>query len=837
MHAPAPIAAPLIGAGPALSPAPAPYVRTSFTLDAAPVSATLRYTALGIVEPWLNGHRVGDEVLAPGWTSYRHRLLVSEVDVTALLVAGENALGAIVGNGWACGHLSWNMKRGVYHPWPAASLALRCTFADGSTTDIVTSPGWRVGTGAVLSDDLYDGEHYDARLCPDGWSEPGFDDSAWPPAAVADWDPATLEPRSCEPVRRTQVLAPVAITIAPSGATIVDFGQNLSGWVRLRVCGEAGRRITLRHGELLTPAGELETVNLRNARATDSYTLRGPAGEGSEGVETWEPRFTFHGFRYAEVSGWPGALTPDAVEAVVVHTDLTRTGWLETSDPLLNQLHENTVWGMRGNFVSLPTDCPQRDERLGWTGDINVFGPTAAALYDVRGLLGSWLTDVVAEHAALGWVPFYVPDVDGVRQAHTAVWGDVVVSLPYALYTEYGDPDVLRRTYPSMLAYVGTVEAELDDRGVWSSGYQFGDWLDPDAPADRADLAKADRFLVATAYFHRVCREVAEVAHLLGHDDDAARLDALARRVREGFRAEYVTASGRMVDESPTACALALRFGLLDADQERRVGAKLAQKVAEAGYHIATGFAGTPHVLDALVQTGHHHEAFRLLMQTTPPSFLYPITMGATTIWERWDSVLPDGTLHPASMTSLNHYALGAVTGWMHRAIGGLTPLAPGYARVRVAPLIGGGLTGARLVRDTPHGRVEVAWRLDDGHVTLDVTLPAGVTALVVPPGHPDGVQAEVTDGVHAWSYALPALDLPAVDLDSPLDDLLRHPGGWSVVEAVLLERFPFLTGRLTEPRPGGETGGRSVRWLLGNIPGMEAGTEGVVAAALARLA
>ncbi|MRX45218.1 alpha-L-rhamnosidase [Agromyces kandeliae] len=809
-----PTAARFIGAPEALGDA-APYLRFAFTLEEQPVAATLRTTALGIVEPWLNGARVGDELLAPGWTSYRHRVIVSDHDVTEAIHAGENVVGAIVGRGWAAGRLGWDGAAQYYTDRPAAWIELRLEFADGSQRTIDSSDRFRVATGAVLADDLYDGETYDARLEPTGWCAPGFDDSAWVPAEEREWDLATLEPRTAEPIRATEVLHPVEITTSASGARIIDFGQNISGWVRLRVDGPSGTELTLRHGELLTPDGELETVNLRSAQAVDRYVLAGSV------VEQWEPRFTFHGFRYAEITGWPGALAPEDVDAVAIHTDMTRTGWLETSDELLNKLHANTVWGMRGNFVGLPTDCPQRDERLGWTGDVNAFGPTAAFLYDVRGVLSSWLADVAAEQTELGYVPWYVPQITGRTQAPTALWGDVVVSLPWAMYQEYGDLDLLDQSYPSAVAFVDQVEELLDDKGLWSNGYQFGDWLDPDAPGERPDLAKADRFLVATAYFARVSREIADIASALGRAADAERYRTLSARVRGAFLHEYVAPSGRIVDESPTAYALAIRFGLLEGDRKARAGERLAAKIAESGFRISTGFAGTPHVLDALVETGHADVAYRLLMQQESPSFLYPVTMGATTIWERWDAVRPDGTLHPSAMTSLNHYALGAVADWMRRRIGGLTALEPGYRRVEIAPLPGGGLTSASVSHDTRFGRIEAAWRIDGTAATLTATIPDGVTALVSPPLHPDALTQEVTAGSHTWTYELTVAEMPEFDLDTPISEIVAFPDAWDAAFDAILQHHPFLKDYMPEPPPAGTPEGQmSLRFMLSQIPG-----------------
>jgi len=764
---------------------PAPYFRREFRVDPDLREATLTVTALGIVEPYVNGARVGDEVLAPGWTSYRHRVGTRTHDVTELVAAGGNAIGAIVGEGWAVGALTWENNRHNYADRPALHLTLTLRYDDRAET-ISSDESFTVGTGAVLSSGLYAGEHYDARAEPSGWAEAGFDDSAWQPATPLVWN-AELIDDAAPPIVRHEALVPVAITTSPSGRTIVDFGQILSGWVRLTVTGETGRLITLRHAELLTPEGELETETLRSAAATDRYVLRG------EGAETWEPRFTFHGFRYAEIEGWPGTLEIDDLRAVVVHSEMERRGWFESSDPLLSRLHENVLWSMRGNFVGVPTDCPQRDERLGWTGDMNAFAPTSTFLYDVRGVLGSWLQDLAIEQHETGTVPWTVPDVLPTSSSAAALWSDVAVSLPWQLYQEYGEIGILERSYPSMVAYIDEVEPLLDDDGLWGSGFQFGDWLDPDAPASNPAGGKTDRYLVASAYLVKTTRELASAAHVLGRADDEVRFTELAQRVRDAFRNEFVTSNGRIISESATGYALPIMFDLLDDRQRELAGRRLAEIVEASDYTIATGFAGTPLVTHALSSTGHTEAAYRLLTQTKSPSFLYPVTMGATTIWERWDSVLPDGRVNATGMTSLNHYALGAVADWMHQNIGGLRRTSPGWKTFTVAPELGGGQTAASARHLTPLGLAESRWQVIDGALVLDVIVPDGASATIRPPLHPDGLEQEVAAGSHSWRYDLP-LGFGKEDqlsLQSPLKDVQRDETAWAGVLAVLRRFFP----------------------------------------------
>jgi alpha-L-rhamnosidase len=487
---------------------------------------------------------------------------------------------------------------------------------------------------------------------------------------------------------------------------------------------------------------------------------------------------------------------------------------------------------MRDNFVGVPTDCPQRDERLGWTGDINAFAPTAAFLYDVRGMLGSWLEDLAAEQQEKGYVPWVVPDVMATPSSPTALWSDVAVSLPWVLYQEYGDLDILRHSYQSMTTFIDSVAALLDDDGLWSTGFQFGDWLDPDAPIDNPAGSKTDRHLVASAYLCKTTREMTNTATALGEEADAVRFGALADRVRDAFRREYVTAAGRVVDESATAYALAITFDILDPQQKERAGDRLADLVAKAGFRISTGFAGTPLVTDALSSTGHLEEAYLLLLQTGCPSFLYPVTMGATTIWERWDSIRPDGTINASGMTSLNHYALGAVADWLHRVVGGVSATEPGYAAMRIAPQPGGGLTHARTEHDTVRGRVAVGWRIDNGHVNVDVTIPAGTTATVVLPLHPTDLTVDIEAGQHQWRYQLPPGhgSRPDRNLDSPLRVLADDPALWHAISEVFAKHLPGIPIDGKAP----EAAAMSLNAILTHIPGPSTELRTDLAGALA---
>ncbi|MFB8189456.1 family 78 glycoside hydrolase catalytic domain [Microbacterium sp. NPDC055988] len=734
----------------------ATLVRRGFRVDGQIVRARLYATAHGLYDAEINGIRVGSDTLSPGWTVYRERLRYYAYDVAGLLRDGDNAIGAWLGDGWYRGRLGWRGgHRNVFGRDLSFLAQLEITYADGRRVTLGTDDTWRAAPSPILRSGIYDGEDHDARQEVPGWSTPAFDDGDWAPVAVRERDPRTLVAPTGPPVRVTEDVAPVAVLTSPRGARILDFGQNLVGRVRIRAMGPRGATVTLRTAEVLQE-GEIFTRPLRSARSTDHYTLA-----GRRDGEEWEPRFTFHGFRYVEVDGWPGDLDADAaagaLTARVLHTDLERTGWFACSDPLVEQLHRNVVWGMRGNFVDIPTDCPQRDERVGWTGDIQVFGPTASTLFDVSGMLSGWLRDLEADQLPDGTVPWFVPVIpthkvwDPIRPG--AAWGDVATLLPWTIYQRFGDTGVLATQFESARRWVDKVESAAGPDRLWNEGFQLGDWLDPAAPPQDPGDARTDRYLVATAYFARSARAVADMARVLDRSADAAHYAALAGEVAAAFRAAYVKPDGTMTSDAQTAYALAIVFDLLpDPAQRARAGARLAELVRADGNRIATGFVGTPLVYDALTLTGHTDTAYDLLQETECPSWLYQIVQGATTIWERWDALLPDGSVNPGTMTSFNHYALGAVADWLHRSVAGLAPAEPGYRRIRFAPRPGGGLTHASATQRTPYGEASISWRIEHDRLHVDVTVPVGTTAELDLPGL---AVEELGHGSHARSVSL----------------------------------------------------------------------------------
>lgn len=715
--------------------------------------ARLSITAHGVIEAWLNGTPVSDEVLTPGWSSYEWRLRYRTYDVTRLL-SGENMIGLAVGNGWWRGHLGWIGDTALYGTEIGAIAALEIEYADDHHQLITTDDSWQASPGPVEQNDLYDGETIDARSCDPAWSTTDDDQSpvVWTAAITHDHDAGVLTPYVGPPIRRQESRDPVRARRTGDGRVLLDFGQNLVGWLRIEIRGPRGTELTVRHAEVLEN-GELATRPLRAAKATDRFVLSGAD-------DVFEPTFTYHGFRYAEITGWPDDVPIDGhIRAVIISSDLRRRGWFECSNPELSRLHENIYWTARGNFVDLPTDCPQRDERLGWTGDIALFTPTASFLFDVRGFLGDWLLDLAAEQQhADGRVPYTIPDAiklmsfrgdgDGHPIDTIAIWSDAAVWVPWAMWQAYGEREILVQQYASIRAHALAIAARLCPSGLWDTGYQLGDWLDPTAPPDQPDKAMTDKYLVATACAYRTFGISSRIAELLGRSEDAARFAELGGRTRRAFRTAYLS-DGLMINPTTTAYALAIHFGLFDPAELPAAGQALARIVGDHGHTVSTGLAGTAFVLDALCAAGREADAVAMMLQRKPPSWLYAVAMGATTIWERWDSLLPDGTVNPGGMTSFNHYALGSVGDWMHRRLGGIAPRTPGYGEVSIAPLIGHGITGASARLETDHGPIAVSWEQHGEKADIELDLPDGVNGtLELPGGPPIPVTGRVATGV-----------------------------------------------------------------------------------------
>lgn len=780
-------------------------LRHEVMLDVAPEEAVLFVTALGAHRTRINGVPINDHVLAPGWTSYDQRVPFETVDVTDSLVVGNNVIAVELAGAWRTEEYGFfGDSDRVYGDQPSYSASLHLQFADGTKQVVETDSDWLAyGGGAILDSSIYQGERVDARLLVSGWDLPGADVSGWKPA-VPEEVKIDVVPKLAPPVRCTREVSVVEVITTPSGATVLDFGQNLVGRLRIVVNGSSGTEIVLRHAEVLEN-GEICTRPLGRAAATDAFILAGTKDEA------FEAEFTFHGFRYVQVDGWPGNFDPAAVRARVIHSDMQETASFTSSHALINKLHENVVWSMRGNFLSVPTDCPQRAERLGWTGDIQVFATTASTLFDVDGFLADWLRDLTIEQGKHnGVVPFVVPDVLRGKAKPAAAWGDAATVVPWTLWQRYSDSVTLADQFPGMRQWADTIIEKTDESGLWEGSMQFGDWLDPDAPPSEPGAAKCSRDIVATAYVVRSARLVADAAALLGQADAAEHYGQQADRVAAAFRNAYVTPAGRMMSDAPTAYALALAFGIVtDPGLRTALGDRLAERVRASGYKVSTGFVGTPIILGALTATGHAATAGKLLLTTDNPSWLYPVTMGATTIWERWDSMLPDGSVNPGEMTSFNHYALGAVVDWLHSALAGLSPAAPGWSRISVAPTPLAGFDLVRSEQLTPYGPAASGWHHEGDDTVVTVLVPANTTAVVVLPWAEDAL--EVGSGSHEFrgKCPRPADDTLAYSLGTPLAVLAEDPAAFATVRRVLDEFSPEYSAQFFA----------RTQWTMGSVP------------------
>jgi alpha-L-rhamnosidase len=722
---------------------PAPMLRREIEVTKKVASARAYVTAFGLYDLELNGQRVSDQLLTPGWTAYDERLQYQTYDVTPLLRRGPNALGVTLGDGWYRGFLGWQESKGVYGKRLALLLQIRVVYADGTEENFGTDGRWRSSTGPIRASDIYMGETYDARLEKPGWSQPGYDDSTWSGVKVVDRPKSILVAPEGPPVRQIQEIVPEAILTTPEGDTVYDMGQNMVGRIRLSVEGEPGTEVTLRHFEVLDRDGNVYTENLRKADQTVTYILKGG------GPEVFEPHFTFQGFRYVAVSGLPGEPRPRNLTGVVIHSDFEPAGTFTCSNPLVNQLQKNIQWGMKGNFVDVPTDCPQRDERLGWTGDAQVFAPTACFNGDVAGFFASWLKDLAADQQPSGAVPHVIPNVlshgrDSGESA-SAGWADAAVVVPWVHYRAYGNPQILEDQYASMKAWVDYQKRQAGERHIWDEDFTFGDWLAFATSQSDYPGATTDKDLVATAYSARSADLLSRTAKVLGRVEDTTSYRQLFETIREAFVSEFVTPNGRLASGTQTAYALALAFDLLPEDQRAEAARRLAEDVRRFG-HITTGFLGTPLICPVLSDWGYWDEAFMLLNRKEYPSWLYPVTKGATTIWERWDGLKPDGTFQDPGMNSFNHYAYGAIGDWLYTRVAGIRidESQPGYAHVIIAPHAGGGLTEARATHDSPYGEVVSGWTVTGGTMTLEVVIPPNATATVHLPGAASG---GVTEG------------------------------------------------------------------------------------------
>ena len=696
-----------------------PLLRTDFNAaDKEVTRARVYASAQGVYELQLNGERIGDHELAPGWTDYRKRIQFQTYDVTDQVHGGANAFGAQLSHGWYSGRVAM-FGQDVYGDRDSLIAQLRIDYADGTSQVVATDDGWRTAPGPITSADMLDGESFDARRAEaiGDWAEPGYDAGSWQQADVLPSATDRLEPQDDQPVRVTQELDATQLESPDPDTYIYDLGQNMVGKGRFTLTGSPGATVRIRYAEVLNPDGSIYTANLRSAKATDYYTF------ATDGVETFEPKFTFHGFRYVEITGLDEAPPASAITGVVMGTDGDLVSELDTSSPLVDQLHSNIVWGMRGNFLSIPTDTPARDERMGWTGDINVFSRTAVYNMDSQAFLNKWLQDLRDTQNDEGAFPGVAPIIPGRFDGGygPAGWADAGVHVPWALWQAYGDTTVIHENYDAMKRYVDYLDRDSTDHIRSTGGYL--DWLNLDdpTPADVLD----------TAFVAKSTREFAQMAAAVGRDGDAAAYMDRYRAIRQAYQDAFIAVDGTVKGDSQTAYILTITNDLAPADKMQQVADQFVETLERRDWHLSTGFLGVDGLLPALTEIDRTDIAYRLLQNEDYPSWGYEIGKGATTIWERWNSIMPDGSFGPVDMNSFNHYAYGAVGEWMYRTMAGVSALQPGYRKILIAPETGEGITSSDFSHRTPYGTVRSAWRQTDDGLTLDVTVPGNTTAEV----------------------------------------------------------------------------------------------------------
>lgn len=751
------------------STVPVPYLRKGFDISGEFTAARLYVTALGVFECSINGQRVGDDVFAPGWTDYHKRVQYLTYDVTEHLQEGENTVGALLGDGWAAGYVGW-IGRQNYVDRPQLLAQLEITLTDGSKQTITSDDSWQYQFGAITHSDFIMGEAYDARREIPAWNTSNIDASNWLSVATFNHPDVELVALNGPTIKAMQELTPVIDPIDNSGMGrtryIFDLGQNMVGRVRFKGSAPAGTTIIIRFAEVLDADGAMYTTNLRTAHATDYYTFKG------EGEEVWESKFTFHGFRYVEIEGYPGKVSRDTITGVVLYSDMEITGTFECSDPLLNQLQSNIQWGQRGNFLDVPTDCPQRDERLGWTGDIQVFAQTAAYNMDIAGLMTKWAVDVQDAQRSDGAIPSVVPYVTDVPDDGGPAWADAVIICPWTIYLSYGDTRILADNYQTMKRFMDFLEATSPGNIRCAPDYEgwrgYGDWLSINANTPRE--------LIGTAFFAYDAQLMVQIASLLGKQDDVEHYQALFDDTKTAFQNAFLAGGegvvtavaagedrflnqadnlsqgklkqvdyGEITSEvfntdyfSPTQTSyvLALYFDLLPDELRPIAAAELVAEIERRGMHLSTGFVGSPYLNHVLSQNGQLDTAYALLNQKEWPSWLYAVTQGATTIWERWDGWTEDNGFQTPEMNSFNHYAYGAIGMWMYNTIAGINfdVSQPGYKHILLQPQPGGGLTYARATLETPYGELVSDWELDGNTFTYSIVIPPNTSASVTLP-------------------------------------------------------------------------------------------------------
>lgn len=731
-------------------------------------------TALGIFELRINGEKVGKEYLTPYCNDYDSWQQVITFDVGELLRVGENELSVVVAPGWYSGYFGFEGKNKIYGDELGLFLNLSVVGEDGSVQAFATDESWEARQCGIRSAEIYHGEVYEPGYVPDGVYG----------TRILEFDKSKLEPRRSLPVVVKETLSPKRILHTPRGETVIDLGQNMVGWMAFRCTAPKGTKIYLQYGEVIQD-GCFYRENLRAARAEFTYI--------SDGEERWvRPHLTFYGFRYVKVEGWVGEIRAEDFMGEVIYSDMEITGHVETSNSLVNRLFLNALWGQKGNFVDVPTDCPQRDERLGWTGDAQVFCGTAAFNMDTYAFYSKYGYDMLREQEKFdGCVPMVVPSLH-MGQGGSSAWADAATVIPWTQYVYSGDRTILEQQYPSMKGWLEYIRRQDDGRYLWQSGFHFGDWLALDGDNPSLPTGSTEEFYVASAYYFLSATLTAKAARVLGYTSDVREYEGLAEKIRIALRAEYFTENGRLAVSTQTGYIIALAFGFCPEEYRERVAADLHKRLVKDQSKLKTGFVGTPYLCKVLSECGYNEMAYTLLLNEDCPGWLYPVRMGATTVWERWNSILPDGKINPEGMNSLNHYSYGAIAEWMYRCMGGINPVeeAPGFTRIRWEPKPDCHMSSATVRCDTPVGTYESSWRIEGDKLRFTLTVPFGGSAEVILPDAPDGIGGVVTAGTHEFSYVPVKPYVKYCSAEMTLGELFSMPEA----KACVLEGAPQLT-------------------------------------------
>ena len=729
---------------------PPVYLRKNF--DARkPKSARLYVASKGIFQIYINGEKVGRDFWSTGWTEYRKRIQTNTYDVSELVKSGKNALSAIAADGWYSGRIQYRDKKSFYGFKPELLVQLEIEYADGSKQRIVSDGSWRAAFGGFVYSDIYDGESFDASKEPAGWKRTGFDDSAWEKAVAADVEKQPLlQPRRNQPVVVKDTLNPVSVRKIGAGTFVFDFGQNMVGVPEIQFRGQKGATAKIRFAEMLNPDGTLYTENYRSAASTDYYKF------ASSDAEKYTPQFTYHGYRYLEISGLPASATAADVSAraLVMYNDMPEIGGFSCSDALVNRLQSNIVWGQRSNYFSVPTDCPQRDERMGWLGDAQVFMPTAAFNMDVDAFFLKWMFDVVDWQSPDGCFPHVAPCGWG---GSSPAWSDAGVICPFEAYLAYGDTAILRQNYSAMAKWLDYVLRETNGTFV-RKDTGFGDWLQPSTTRGKDSAlwrGGTPRRLIGTAYFYKCAKIMQRVASVLGDNADSVRYEKLSQNISAAFAKHFLKDGGVIATNTQTGYLLALDFDILPENERAAVFAKFLEKFAADGYRLDTGFVGTPLLTRVLSRFGRHDLAVNLLLSSQYPSWGYSIEQGATTMWERWNSYSHKDGFGESAMNSFNHYAYGAIGNWLYNEVGGLAldSEKAGYKNIVFAPKMSERLSSASVFHDTPYGRAQSKWKVENGVMEWFITIPPNASGRVVIPA--EKPEFATFDGAKAKSLTL----------------------------------------------------------------------------------